>query len=84
MTTENAYVQADMVGVANDISGIVSKIEVKENQPVAVGDVLFRLDDKPFRLEEKLDGPLFSVTVAHSKLIKPAELRAVDGVFRLH
>src|SRR5271163_4113007 len=34
--------------------------------------------------QEKLDGPLFSVTVAHSKLIKPAELRAVDGVFRLH
>jgi uncharacterized protein Usg len=33
--------------------------------------------------EEKLEGPLFSVTVAHSKLIKPAELRAVDGVFRL-
>jgi uncharacterized protein Usg len=30
--------------------------------------------------EEKLEGPLFSVTVAHSKLIKPAELRAVDGV----
>jgi uncharacterized protein Usg len=32
----------------------------------------------------KLEGPLFSVTVAHSKLIKPAELRAVGGVFRLH
>lgn len=34
--------------------------------------------------QRSLDGPLFSVTVAHSKLIKPAELRAVDGVFRLH
>ena len=34
--------------------------------------------------QEKLDGPLYSVTVAHSKLITPAELRAVDGVFRLH
>jgi len=34
--------------------------------------------------QEKLDGPLYSVTVAHSRLIKPAELRAVDGVFRLH
>lgn len=34
--------------------------------------------------QKKLEGPLFSVTVAHSKLIKPAELRAVDGVFRLH
>jgi uncharacterized protein Usg len=34
--------------------------------------------------ETKLEGPLFAVTVAHSNLIKPADLRAVDGVFRLH
>ncbi len=34
--------------------------------------------------EKSLDGPLVSVTVAHSRLIKPAELRAIDGVFRLH
>ena len=32
----------------------------------------------------KLDGPLHSVQVAHCKLIKPAELRSVDGVFRLN
>jgi uncharacterized protein Usg len=34
--------------------------------------------------ERKLDGALHSVMVAHSRLIKPAELRAVDGVFSLH
>src|SRR6201987_3928670 len=34
--------------------------------------------------QTRLEGPLYSVRVAHSKLIKPAELRAVDGVFRLH
>ena len=34
--------------------------------------------------QQELDGPLFAVTVARSKLIKPAQLRAVDGVFRLH
>ncbi len=33
---------------------------------------------------EKLDGPLHSVQVAHSKLLKPAELRAINGEFRLH
>jgi uncharacterized protein Usg len=33
---------------------------------------------------ENLEGPLHSVTVAHSKLIRPAEIRTVDGVFRLH
>jgi membrane fusion protein (multidrug efflux system) len=50
MTTDNAYVQANMVGVANDVAGIVSSIAVKENQQVAVGDVLFTLDKKPFQL----------------------------------
>lgn len=34
--------------------------------------------------QSRLDGPLFSVRVAHSRLIQPAELKAVDGVFRLH
>lgn len=34
--------------------------------------------------QKSLDGPLHSVMVAHSRLVQPAELRAVDGVFRLH
>jgi uncharacterized protein Usg len=33
---------------------------------------------------EKLEGPLHSVLVAHSRLIKPAELKAVDGEFWLN
>jgi uncharacterized protein Usg len=34
--------------------------------------------------EKSLEGPLFAVTVAHPRLIKPAELHTTDGVFRLH
>ena len=34
--------------------------------------------------EEKLEGPLHSVTVAHARLIKPAEMRTVNGEFRLN
>jgi uncharacterized protein Usg len=34
--------------------------------------------------QKTLEGPLHSVTVAHSRLIKPAEIRSIDGVFRLH
>ena len=33
---------------------------------------------------EKLEGPLHSVQVAHCKLIKPAELKPINGEFRLH
>jgi uncharacterized protein Usg len=31
-----------------------------------------------------LEGPLFQVRVAHAALIKPAEMRLVDGEFRLN
>lgn len=31
-----------------------------------------------------LDGPLFKVTVGHRKLIKPADLRAIDAQFQLN
>jgi len=34
--------------------------------------------------KNNLDGALHSVRVAHSRLIRPAEIRAIDGVFRLH
>ena len=32
----------------------------------------------------ELEGPLHFVTVAHTRLIKPAEFQAVDGVLTLH
>ena len=34
--------------------------------------------------EDSIEGVLHTVTVAHSRLIKPSEIRPVDGVFRLH
>jgi membrane fusion protein (multidrug efflux system) len=50
MSTDNAYVQADMVGLSTDVSGIVREVSVRDNQKVAKGDVLFKLDDLQFRL----------------------------------
>ncbi|HEV2571343.1 MAG TPA: aspartate-semialdehyde dehydrogenase [Beijerinckiaceae bacterium] len=32
----------------------------------------------------KLEGTLFRITVSHQDLIRPAELKAVSGEFRLH
>lgn len=32
----------------------------------------------------EIEGRLHSVTVAHSRLIKPAEFKLVDGVFTVH
>ena len=34
--------------------------------------------------QDRLEGPLHSVTVAHARLIRPAEIRTVGGEFKLH
>jgi membrane fusion protein, multidrug efflux system len=53
MSTDDAYVEADKVGLSTDVSGMVESIEVRDNQHVPAGQVLFRLDFLPFQL--KLD-----------------------------
>ena len=48
--TDDAYVEADSVEVSTDVSGVVTEVDVTENQHVIAGQVLYRLDDLPFRL----------------------------------
>ena len=50
VSTDNAYVQAARVAISTDVSGRVVAVEVKDNQKVTAGEVLFRLDPRPFRI----------------------------------
>ena len=48
--TENAYVKADKIPVSAEVAGTVRTVLVGENQPVAAGQPLFRLDTAPFEV----------------------------------
>jgi membrane fusion protein, multidrug efflux system len=50
MSTDDAYVNAEKVGVSTDVSGIVQDVAVKENEHVAAGQVLYRLDPRQFQI----------------------------------
>ncbi|HXL68076.1 MAG TPA: HlyD family secretion protein [Xanthobacteraceae bacterium] len=50
VSTDNAYVGADMNIVAPKVAGYVADVPVKANQLVRLGDVLVRLDDGDYRL----------------------------------
>lgn len=50
MSTDDAYVQAALTSISSNIAGRVEAIDVRDNQHVHRGEVLFRLDDKPFRI----------------------------------
>lgn len=51
VSTENAYVRADVVAISPEIDGRVVEVHVDDNQYVEAGQVLFRIDDEPFRIE---------------------------------
>jgi uncharacterized protein Usg len=79
------YVAAtDIIGAIVDGCSLLRHIVTGSCKATSVFPNFPALKDCLTFWETTLDGPLFAVTVAHSKLIKPAELRAVDGVFRLH
>ena len=48
--TDDAYLQADLVHLAPDVSGRIVELDVRDNQAVRKGDVLFRIDPEPYRM----------------------------------
>ncbi|TIX07712.1 MAG: HlyD family secretion protein, partial [Mesorhizobium sp.] len=50
ISTDDAYVQADMSFVSPKISGYVDKVLVSENQQVKAGDPLLTIDDGDYKI----------------------------------
>jgi membrane fusion protein (multidrug efflux system) len=67
METDNAYLQADMVGVSTDVAGIVASVDVHENEEVKAGQVLFRLKQDSFRIA--LEGAEAKLAAARNQLM---------------
>ena len=49
-STDDAYLRAAEVAISANVSGRVSEVGVHDNQQVHRGQILFRLDDRPFRI----------------------------------
>jgi len=50
VSTDNAYVQMDKVSVAAEVGGRITEVAVKDGQDVTAGQLLFRIDGEPYRL----------------------------------
>ncbi len=49
VSTDDAYVQADTVAVSSDVAGRVIGVDIRDNEHVKAGQVLIRLDQRPYR-----------------------------------
>ncbi len=50
VTTDNAYIKADIITISPSINGRVTAVHIDDNQWVAKGDVLFELDARPHEI----------------------------------
>jgi membrane fusion protein (multidrug efflux system) len=49
-TTDDAYVDADVIGIVAQVAGPIVNLALTDNQAVAAGDLLFEIDPRPFRI----------------------------------
>lgn len=72
--TDDAYVKADMVPVSPQVSGMVKEVLVRDNQTVAAGQPLFRIDPATFEV---------AVAKAEAKLAQArTDLAALKASYR--
>ncbi len=66
MSTDNAYIRADVTSIASKVAGYVTAVEIIDNQAVSKGDVLFRIDDQDYRA--RLAQAVANVDAAQARL----------------
>ncbi len=50
--TDEAFIEADVIHLAPEVSGRITALPVRNNQKVQAGDVLFVIDPEPFELKK--------------------------------
>ena len=48
--TRDGHIRADVIQIAPDVSGLIQRVEVRDNQVIKRGDVLFSIDQDRFSL----------------------------------
>jgi len=51
VSTDNAYIKQDMISVSAEVGGPIAEVLVKDGDEVQAGQLLFRIDPEPFRLQ---------------------------------
>ena len=79
VSTDNAYLKQDKVGVSAEIVGKVVEVNVREGQVVKAGDLLFRIDPEPYSLQiAESDAAIASAQANVTALSNASDLSGAD------
>ena len=79
VSTDNAYVHVDKVSISAEVSGKIVEVAVRENARVKAGDLLFRIDPEPYRLQlAQADAAIASAQASQAALAGSSALSGAD------
>ena len=79
-STEDAFIQANIVNIAPQVTGHVQSVNVKENQPVKKGQLLFVIDPHPFKIALKRAQSQLADTITKVAALESATHSALANV----
>jgi len=69
ISTDNAYVKANKILIAPDVSGVIVSVAINNNQAVIKGDELFRIDPTNYRITlDKAQAELSNALISINQL----------------
>ena len=76
--TDDAYVHANIAAVAAHVSGPIVELPIKDNQRVRQGDLLFKVDPRPYKLALETSRTKLNLTEIEIKTLEDA-VNAADA-----
>lgn len=81
-STDDAYIESDMVQIAPKVSGQIEEIYIKDNQKIKEGDLIAKIDDKDYKVKYEQAQALYEKALYSQKVAK-AKLDAVNSEIAL-
>lgn len=79
VSTDNAYVHVDKVSISAEVGGKIVEVAVKDNGHVKAGDLLFRIDPEPYRLQlAQADAAIATAQASQVALANSSALSGAD------
>ncbi len=81
-STDDAYIESDLVQIAPRISGQIKEIYIQDNQKINEGDLIAKIDDTDYKVKFEQAKAMYEKTLYSQKVAK-AKLNAVNSEISL-
>ncbi len=81
-TTDDAYIESDLIQIAAKVSGEVEKIYIEDNQKIKEGDLIAKIDEKDYKIKFNQAQAMYEKALYSQKVAK-AKLDAVNSEITL-